>query len=73
MHPVCHYFDPHSALRSGYYLRQIIRGKHKGKHWIETSEGKKIRVVKIRNIEQTGGKDNDHTTGGSIGQTQGQT
>ena len=58
METVCHYFDQNQALRSGLYIRQIRKGKHKGEHLIKTSEGKTIRAKKIRNIE-TGGKDHE--------------
>jgi len=49
--PVIHYFDKNGALRSGYLVRWIKKGKKKGLPVVRESNGKYYVPGKIRNVE----------------------
>ena len=46
-----HYYDKAGALRTGYLIRKIKKGKKRGKFVVEEMNGKLIIPAKIRNIE----------------------
>ncbi len=46
-----HYYDKAGALRTGYLIRKIKKGKNRGKYVVEEMNGKLIIPTRIRNIE----------------------
>ena len=49
--PVVHYFDREGALHSGYMVRRIRRGKHRGQCIVVNAQGRSQVAWQVRNIE----------------------
>ena len=48
---VIHYYDKNDALRSGYLIRFVVKGRRKGQPIVQTSEGQVKVFEKYRNVE----------------------